>query len=61
MKLNKAISLAIECMKLDIKKIAIDANLYGQGIADYPLAKNRSNRKKQLEDAIELLSKLENK
>jgi hypothetical protein len=55
MKLSKAYSVAIESMRLEIKKIAFDANMYDRGLADYNLAKNRSKRKKELEDAIQML------
>lgn len=61
MKLNKAINYAIECIQAEIKRIAVDANLYDKGIADYDMAKRRSERRKLLQEAIEELSKLENK
>ena len=55
MKLSKAVSIAIESMRLEIKKIAFDANLFDRNLVDYPLAEKRSQRKKELEDAIQTL------
>jgi hypothetical protein len=47
--------LAIEALRKQIQKIAFDANLFNKGLADYPYAKNCSEKRKELLKAIEEL------
>ena len=47
--------IAIAAIKRQIKKIAFDANLYDRKWADYPHAKNCSEKRKELLKAIKEL------
>lgn len=44
--------LAIEALRRQIKEIAIDANLFDRGWADYPHAQQCSQKRKKLLKAI---------
>ena len=53
--MNKHIRVAIDSMKLEIKAINIDANLYEQFHLDSPYNKKASERRTKLNEAIQYL------
>jgi len=55
MKLNKAINLAIECVRSSIKQTNFDANLFDKGLSDTPHAQKCSERRKMLLEVIQTL------
>ncbi len=55
MKQSRAIALAIECIRAEIKRLAVDANLHDRFGMDTPHGRNSSARRKQLQEAIATL------
>lgn len=55
---SKALQMAIEALKYQVKLAAVDANLFDFKFADYPYAKKASKRKKELLEAIAVLEKM---
>lgn len=47
--------LAIDALHKQIQVIAVDANLWDAGIAQYPYAETCSKRKRELEAAIKVI------
>lgn len=58
MKTATATAIAIECMKKEIQRIAVDANLYDHGLAEYPAATTSSAKRKRILEAIEVIAGL---
>lgn len=56
MKKRKAIRLAIEAMKLEIRRLNVDANLHEMCGLDSPGAISASKKRAELREAIALLS-----
>ena len=48
-------SVAVDAIRQQIHKIAIDANLFDIGLADYPHAEACSKKRKKLLEAIQKL------
>lgn len=57
MKPKRAYTLAINALRAEIQKYAVDANMHDLYGANYSHAVNASKRKKELEEAIEVLEK----
>lgn len=55
MKHARAVKLALECIEQERKRLAIDANLYAQGLADTPTARAAYDRRRELATAAEVL------
>jgi hypothetical protein len=55
---KKAIKLAIEALRHQLKEVVFDANIFDAGIADTPHAKGCSIRRKSYFEAIEILEGL---
>lgn len=58
MKPDKAIKIAIACVKLEIKKIAFDANMYDLYHLGTPYSKKCSEKRKEMLEVIEYLDKI---
>ena len=52
---DKANKIAIIAIRKQIQKIAVDANLFDLGLADYPYAEQCSLKRKELQTAIEVI------
>ncbi len=55
MKKNKAIRIAVEAMKAKAQLLAVQANLYDVQGLDWPSTKGASIRRKELQEAIQVL------
>ena len=51
----RAITLAIQCIEAEIKRLAVHANLHDQYGADAPVCVEASKRRNELRAAIEAL------
>ena len=60
MVLTKAVTLALECIDKELRKVAFDANLFDKGLADYLGAKKASERRRELLHARSRLKELIN-
>jgi len=58
MSTNRAISEAIQALKTEVRRIAVDANLAENFGATYPAAISASKRRKELNQAIQILEEL---
>lgn len=56
MERKRAIELAIQSIRAEVQRLAVDANLHEQFRAGYPAAVRASKRRKQLREAIEILT-----
>ncbi len=56
---KQAIRLAIEALNAQIKTLAVDANLFDAGLAQYPHARKSSQKRAAYRQAIQALENLE--
>jgi len=52
---QRAITIAIQCIEAEIKRLAVHANLHDMMHADAPVCVEASRRRKELRDAVEEL------
>lgn len=52
---HRAITLAVQCIEAEIKRLAVNANLHDMMHADAPACVEASRKRKELRDAIEAL------
>jgi hypothetical protein len=57
MKTSKAVKLAVECMRREIQRVSVSANLQEVHGMDWPSAIGASKRRAELREAIEVLEK----
>jgi len=55
---RKLINLAIDCVKREIQRLAVDANLYEKYGAKYPHAQRCSERRRELREVVDFLEEL---
>jgi hypothetical protein len=55
MKSEKAVKLALECMRREVQRLAVSANLHDVHGLDWPSAKGASKRRQELKEAMEVL------
>lgn len=56
---KRIIKIAIHCIKREIRRICVDANLHDLYKADFPYAVKCSRKKKELLEAIQYFEELE--
>ena len=55
MQQHRATKIAIHCIELEIKRLAVNANLHDMMHADAPVCVEASKRRKELQEAIQAL------
>ncbi|MFH1635592.1 MAG: hypothetical protein ABIG63_16500 [Chloroflexota bacterium] len=55
---RKMINLAIDCVKREMRRLAVDANLYEKYGAKSPHAQRCSERRKELREVVDFLKRL---